>query len=190
MRLVVGLGNPTPKYENTRHNVGFMVIDYLLNHLNPPPVTINKTSFKGFLFKYKNTLLLKPQTYMNLSGESVSKVASFYKIDIKDIIVIHDDLDLPLGVIRLKRGGSSGGHNGLKSIDKLLGADYIRVRIGIGRPSLKEEVVNYVLSDFREDEMKCLKEVIKKASLIVEDLFDLDLTQVKNRYQLKRSLCE
>ncbi len=191
MHLVVGLGNPTSKYENTRHNVGFMVIDYILDHLNPPPLPINKSSFKGFLFKYKNNLFLKPQTYMNLSGESVLAVANFYKIDTEDIIVIHDDLDLPLGVIRVKRGGGNGGHNGLKSIDKLLGNSYLRIRVGIGRPVLKDRVVEYVLSDFKEQERQCLQKVIQIAANITFDLLeDLDLSLIKNRYPLKRSLCE
>ncbi|NPA81403.1 MAG: aminoacyl-tRNA hydrolase [Epsilonproteobacteria bacterium] len=189
MLLIVGLGNPTKKYENTRHNVGFMVIDRLIDRLNPTP--INKPLFKGELYKTANTLFLKPQTFMNLSGESVLAVANFYKIDRKDIIVIHDDLDLPLGVVRVKRGGSSGGHNGLKSIDKLIGNDYIRVRVGIGRPSLKDEVVKYVLSDFTKHERECLDKSIKRAMEIVLDLMENDdLSYIKNRYPLKKSVCE
>jgi PTH1 family peptidyl-tRNA hydrolase len=109
---------------------------------------------------------------MNLSGESVLLVKNFYKIDNENIIVIHDDLDLKLGALKFKRGGSSGGHNGLKSIDKCIGNDYYRVRIGIGRPERKEEVINYVLSDFNENELECIKTafpIIKKAILEIEN---------------------
>ena len=163
MKLIVGLGNPGEKYKFNRHNVGFLAVDYLIDELNASKIS---SKFKGELFKVDNFLLLKPLTFMNLSGESVKKVKDFYKIENEDIIVIHDDLDLKLGALKFKRGGSSGGHNGLKSIDSLIGNDYYRIRIGIGRPESKEEVVNFVLSDFKKEEFDCIKNnfpIIKKA---------------------------
>ena len=162
MKLIVGLGNPTQKYKFNRHNVGFLAIDYLVKEYNASFVK----DFKGELFKSNDYLFLKPSTYMNLSGESVVLVKNFYKIENEDIIVIHDDIDLKLGALKFKRGGSSGGHNGLKSIDKHIGNDYYRVRIGVGRPERKEDVVNYVLSDFSKNELECINTlftIIKKA---------------------------
>jgi PTH1 family peptidyl-tRNA hydrolase len=167
-KLIVGLGNPGKKYELNRHNVGFMAVDYLINEFNANKVG----DFKGELFSTKDFLFLKPSTFMNLSGESVVLVKNFYKIDNENIIVIHDDLDLKLGALKFKRGGSSGGHNGLKSIDKYIGNDYYRIRIGIGRPERKEEVINYVLSDFNKNELECIKTtfpIIEKAILEIEN---------------------
>ncbi len=187
MHLIVGLGNPTSKYINNRHNIGFMVIDYLIDRLNSSP--IKKSSFKGELFKKDNILLLKPLTFMNLSGESVSAVSNFYKIPVENIIVIHDDLDLPLGVLRFKIGGSSGGHNGLKSIDKFLPNSYKRVRVGIGRPKNKEDVVKYVLSDFKEEEKECLEKIIKRAGEASLLLTKESIDKVANRYSTKKSIC-
>lgn len=183
MFLIVGLGNPGPKYKNNRHNIGFMVVDYLINSLNPTP--INKKEFKGELYKSKDILLLKPSTYMNLSGESVFAVKNFYKIKNSNIIVIHDDLDLPFGAVRFKIGGSSGGHNGLKSIDKFIGNDYIRVRVGIGRPKEKSLVVNYVLSDFSQEEKKYLNELIKHVAEAALELTKEDLDSVRAKFSKK-----
>jgi len=129
MKLIVGLGNPTDKYKNNRHNIGFMVVDKLISNLEAHD--ISKKEFKGELYKSSNILLLKPQTYMNLSGESVVRVCNYYKIEIDDVIVIHDELDIDFGKIKIKKGGSSGGHNGIKSIDKHCTNEYLRVRVGI-----------------------------------------------------------
>ena len=167
MKLIVGLGNPGKKYEKNRHNVGFLAIDYLIDKFQASKIS---SKFKGDLFKSGEYLFLKPTTFMNLSGESVKLVKDFYKLNNDDIIVIHDDIDLKLGALKFKKGGSSGGHNGLKSIDAHIGNDYWRIRIGVGRPERKEEVVNYVLSDFSEDELNCIKknfEIIEKA---IEDI--------------------
>ncbi len=168
LKLVVGLGNPGDKYKNNRHNAGFMAVDYLIDKFNASKIS---SKFKGDLYKSNNYLFLKPFTYMNLSGESVLALKNFYKID-NNIIVIHDDIDLKLGALRFKKGGSSGGHNGLKSIDSLIGNDYYRIRIGVGRPEGKKEVVNYVLSDFNNEELECVKktfENIYKAVLDIEN---------------------
>ena len=186
MHLIVGLGNPGERYRLTRHNIGFMVLEHLLQKL--PTTPIKKKEFKGELFKYQNILLLKPLTFMNLSGQSVAAVKNFYKIDLDHIIVIHDDLDLGLGALRFKRGGSSGGHNGLKSIDSLCGSEYIRVRFGIGRPQSKEEVVRYVLSSFSKEELECIEPAIAKAGQAALALTKKSLEEVKSRYSQK-ALC-
>jgi len=169
MKLIVGLGNPGKKYEKNRHNVGFLAVDYLIDKFNATRVS---SKFKGELFKSNDFLFLKPTTYMNLSGEAVRAVKDFYKLNNDDIIVIHDDIDLKTGALKFKKGGGSGGHNGLKSIDSHIGNDYWRVRIGVGRPERKEEVVNYVLSDFSEDEFECIKKlfpVIEKAIMNINE---------------------
>ena len=167
MKLIVGLGNPGKKYEFNRHNVGFLAIDYLIDKFNASKIS---SKFKGELFKASDYLFLKPTTFMNLSGESVKLVKDFYKIKNEDIIVIHDDIDLKLGALKFKRGGSSGGHNGLKSIDANIGNDYYRIRIGFGRPDRKEEVVNYVLSDFSKDELECIKKNFENIAKAIEDI--------------------
>ncbi len=187
MHLIVGLGNPGKRYEKNRHNVGFMVVDELIGRLNPTP--INKKEFKGELFKSSNILLLKPLTFMNLSGESVRAVKEFYKIPLENIIVVHDDLDLALGALRFKKGGGSGGHNGLKSIDSLCGREYLRVRFGIGRPRIKEDVVRYVLSDFTPKELECIEPVIKKAAGAALALTTHPLDYVKANYTQKGVNC-
>ncbi len=167
MKLIVGLGNPGKKYELNRHNVGFLAVDYLINKFNASKIS---SKFKGDLYKAGEYLFLKPNTFMNLSGESVVLVKDFYKIDNDDIIVIHDDIDLRIGALKFKKGGSSGGHNGLKSIDKCIGNDYWRIRIGVGRPERKEEVVHYVLSDFNKEEIECISKNFEYILKAVEDI--------------------
>jgi len=167
MKLIVGLGNPGVKYQNNRHNIGFLVIDYLIDQFNPSKLS---SKFKGELYKTHEYLFLKPLTFMNLSGESVKLVKDFYKINNDDIIVIHDDIDLNIGALKFKKGGSNGGHNGLKSIDKLIENDYWRIRIGVGRPERKEQVVSYVLSDFEEDEFLCVKKNFENIKKSIKDI--------------------
>jgi PTH1 family peptidyl-tRNA hydrolase len=179
MKLIVGLGNIGKEYKKTRHNIGFILIDEILSELNYSKT--DKLLFKGEVFKSGNFLFLKPSTYMNLSGESVEAVKNFYKIDNDDIIVIHDDLDLKLGALRFKRGGGNGGHNGLKSIDSHIGTDYHRVRIGIGRPDDKGKVVDYVLGDFTEDDLKQLEKTIENSKKAIFDWNE----QTASKYSLK-----
>ena len=167
MKLIVGLGNPGKKYELNRHNIGFLAVDYLIDEFKASKIS---SKFKGELFKAGEYLFLKPNTFMNLSGESVVLVKDFYKIDNEDIIVIHDDIDLKVGALKFKRGGSSGGHNGLKSIDQYIGNDYYRVRIGVGRPERKDEVVKYVLSDFSKEELDCIKKNFENIKKAIEDI--------------------
>ncbi|OHD96903.1 MAG: aminoacyl-tRNA hydrolase [Sulfurimonas sp. RIFCSPHIGHO2_12_FULL_36_9] len=180
--LIVGLGNPGPSYEQTRHNIGFMVIDELLRRQNAQK--LSSSSFNGELFKFSNHFLLKPLTFMNLSGTSILAVKKFYKID--EVVVIHDDLDLPFGTLRFKKGGGHGGHNGLKSTDENISKEYIRVRMGIGKPEHKGEVASYVLSNFNEDEQKHLKEWVSFACEAVEYLLGNSLEDVSSKYTIKK----
>jgi PTH1 family peptidyl-tRNA hydrolase len=161
MRLLVGLGNPGSRYAMTRHNVGFMAADAIAARYRFPPfrAKFQGTVSEGLIGDAK-LLLLKPETYMNASGDSVGAAARFYKIDIGEIAVIHDDIDLAEGKLRVKRGGGAGGHNGLRSIDDTLGAEYWRVRVGIGHPGMKELVEAYVLQNFTAEERQWLEPLI------------------------------
>ena len=184
MTLIVGLGNPDSKYKNNRHNVGFMLIDRLVDEHNC--THINKSSFRGELYKSKDILFLKPHTYMNLSGESVRAVSDYYKPE--RIIVIHDDLDLPFGTLRYKIGGGHGGHNGLRSIDAHMGKDYIRVRIGIGKPDNKSDVANFVLSDFPKSQHDNLEKIISTCKEATKGLINEELSTITSKYTLKEKL--
>jgi len=180
--LIVGLGNPGQAYEKNRHNIGFLVIDELVRRFNASE--IKKSSFEGDLFKYDSHYLLKPKTYMNLSGRSIAAVKNFYKVD--DVIVVHDDLDLLFGALRFKLGGGHGGHNGLKSTDAAISREYIRVRMGIGKPLNKGEVASYVLSDFSMKEQPYLDDWIQKAADAVELLLKDSVENVSSKYAVKK----
>jgi PTH1 family peptidyl-tRNA hydrolase len=182
MFLIAGLGNPGEKYKLTRHNIGFLVIDEIAKNLTLK-TTINNPNFKAEALKSSNIILAKPQTYMNLSGESVLPIADYYNIPNENIIVVHDDLDLAFGVVKFKIGGGHGGHNGLKSIDANLGKDYIRVRIGIGKPENKD-VANYVLSDFSKEELNQLEDIISHSIKAIEALQKESIEKVKSTYTL------
>lgn len=188
MTLFVGLGNPGSQYENTRHNIGFKVIDKLVDDCaihGLPARDISKTSFHGKLYRSASSLFLKPTTFMNLSGKSVQPVKHFFKVELEDVIVIHDDIDLPFGAVRFKRGGGHGGHNGLKSLDAHLTKEYLRVRVGVGKPEHKSQVSDYVLHDFNEDEMQVLESLIDHVAGACKVLADQELNEVKSRYSLK-----
>ena len=154
MQLLVGLGNPGLRYVRNRHNIGFMAVDAIARRHRSPAF---RNRFKGELAETpigsERVMLFKPQNFMNASGEAVGEVARFYKISVHDIIVIHDEIDLRPGKLRVKRGGGSAGHNGLRSIDAMIGADYWRVRIGVGHPGVKELVQPYVLQNFPAEEV-------------------------------------
>jgi len=183
MLLIVGLGNPGTAYENTRHNIGFKVIDKLVSDFGARD--ISKNSFYGELFKSSDMLLLKPMTFMNLSGKSLQAVKNFYKIELEDIVVIHDDIDLPFSALRFKNGGGHGGHNGLRSIDGMIGKDYTRVRMGVGKPAYKSQVADYVLHDFSDEEKKLLDGWIDHTAEAIKALKFKTLNEVKSRYSLK-----
>lgn len=178
--LIVGLGNPGSKYALTRHNIGFMAVDELVKYYNATKISFEKEE----LFKFKNHYLLKPQTFMNLSGEALLKVKNYFKIE-DDIIVLHDDIDLLFGATKYKRGGSSGGHNGLKSIDSKIGVDYIRVRMGVGKPKHKGEVISYVLSDFTALEQEHLKVWLKNIPQAIDALLCEPLANVSTKFSTK-----
>jgi peptidyl-tRNA hydrolase, PTH1 family len=179
--LIVGLGNPGSAYAQTRHNIGFMVIDELCRRHSVQ--NISKSSFEGELFKMGSHFLLKPLTFMNLSGRSILAVKNFYKID--EVIVIHDDLDLPFGALRFKSGGGHGGHNGLKSADASISPEYVRVRMGIGKPEHKSQVADYVLHSFSAEEQSTLSDWIQKAADAVEMLLEQSYTDVASKCSLK-----
>jgi PTH1 family peptidyl-tRNA hydrolase len=174
--LIIGLGNIGDKYKNTRHNIGFMVVDYLINHLNA--TKISKKEFKGELYKSGDLYLLKPSTYMNLSGESAVVVKNFYKLD--KTVAIHDDLDLGFGAVKFKFAGSHGGHNGLKSLDSHIGNEYYRIRVGIGKPNSKDEVVRYVLESFTMQERDFLKDIIQKVATSTLKFESLNLNEISS----------
>ncbi len=160
-KLIVGLGNPGPKYLWTRHNAGFIVLDRFA-HINGIPVT--RKNFSGLYgegnWQGNRLLLLKPQTFMNLSGRSVAEALRFHKLTPADLIIIHDDLDIPFGQIKLKDGGGHGGHNGLRSLHQELGTNhYPRLRVGIGRP-VHGDMADYVLNNFAKDEMNALPRLV------------------------------
>lgn len=180
MTLIAGLGNIGKEYENTRHNVGFMLIDLILKDGGYSDVSSAK--FQGELYKNGSLLLLKPSTYMNSSGKSLKAVNDFYKPN--HIIVIHDDLDIAFGAMRFKNGGSSGGHNGIKSIDSLIGNNYDRVRIGIGRSD--KSVIDYVLGKFDNSELEKLDGILSHAKEAVLALANLnDISAISSKFTLK-----
>ncbi len=165
MKLLAGLGNPGREYESTRHNIGFLVLDEIARDAG---ARIDKKKFGAELteavVERTKTLLLKPQTYMNLSGEAVGSAARFYKIEPTDVVVIHDDLDLDFGRVQIKVGGGHGGHNGLRSLIAHVGPDFVRIRVGIGKPGAGREVVGYVLGGFDKAESRELPFVIGRAA--------------------------
>jgi len=180
--LIVGLGNPGSTYESTRHNIGFMVIDELIKQQNAQK--LSSSNFNGELYKFQNHFLLKPLTFMNLSGDSIALVKKFYKIE--EVVVIHDDLDLPFGSLRFKRGGGHGGHNGLRSTDERISKDYTRIRMGIGKPEHKAQVTSYVLGKFSSDEQKHLPDWIASTCRAIEDLLENSLEDVSSKHTIKK----
>lgn len=183
MILIAGLGNIGKEYENTRHNVGFMLVDLILKDGGFSDVSSAK--FQGELYKKGSLLLLKPSTYMNASGKSLKAVNDFYKPE--RIIVVHDELDIAFGAMRFKHGGSSGGHNGIKSIDALIGNSYDRVRIGIGRSDKGERnVISYVLGEFDNSEMTQLNKILLHAKEAVLALANFgDIAAISSKFTLK-----
>ena len=187
MKLIIGLGNPGLKYQITRHNCGFLAVDEIAARHNIP------VQLKGFDACYGKgrigdipILLVKPMTFMNISGSAVKKIVDYFKIDIHDLIVVHDDVDLPFGTIRLKAGGGHAGHKGLISIiDNLVNPEFIRVRIGIGRPLDKLPVERYVLEQFTDDEIRLLPELMKTVSNAVTMIATSGIQAAMNLYNEK-----
>ena len=183
MKLIVGLGNPGNEYSKTRHNVGFCVIDKLIEELK---IDLDKNKFKAIYCIYNHkgekVIIMKPLTYMNLSGEAVLAIKNFYDIDVKDIIVVHDDLDLPVGKLRLRKSGSSGGQKGMGNIIDLLNTNDInRIRIGIGNNKLID-TADYVLGRFNEDDLKIIDEAYIKAKDALVYSLDHDFEDVMSKF--------
>ncbi|MEM1040706.1 MAG: aminoacyl-tRNA hydrolase [Pseudomonadota bacterium] len=186
MILIAGLGNPGPKYQNHRHNVGFMAVDEIHRHVSFPPW---KKKYRGLMSEGtldgQRVMLLKPETFMNDSGRSVSEAARFHKIPLSDVIVLHDELDLAPGKVRIKTGGGAGGHNGIRSIDAHLGKDYRRVRIGIGHPGHKDRVTGHVLGDFAKDDHVWLDPLLEEMARNADMLVKGDDAAFMNRLALR-----
>ena len=185
MYVVVGLGNPGKQYENTRHNVGFMAIDYLADQLG---VKVNKVKHKAMTGECRigreKVLLVKPQTFMNLSGESVREIVEYYKIPIENLIVIYDDIDIDTGKVRIRSKGSGGTHNGMRSIIKLVGDNnFPRVRIGIGKDS-RIPLTDFVLGGFRKDEVKLMEDAIISGVAGVEAIITEGIDKAMNKYNV------
>lgn len=184
-KLIVGLGNPGKQYEKTRHNAGFIALDVLLDKFG---FTSKTEDFKGILYtsmiNNKKVFLLKPQTFMNLSGESLIQVINFYKIDLNDVIVIYDDKDLDIGVTRFRFKGSAGGHNGVKHIFQQLGTQEIqRLKVGIGNPSDGFKILDWVLNKMSSDEINLIKRNIEGISNFLIDFVDGEtFVKIMNKY--------
>ena len=186
MLLFVGLGNPTPDSENNRHNVGFKIIDSINKKFS---LSKQKPKFKGLLttgnIGNEKVYAIKPLTFMNNSGICIRELIEYFKIDAENVIVFHDDLDVEFGKIKAKFGGSSAGHNGIASIDKFIGKDYSRVRIGIGKPNSKIDVADYVLQNFDDEELtkieKTFEDITESILILVEKKLDLFSSTVNNK---------
>src|SRR5690606_4640249 len=182
--LVVGLGNPGAEYERTRHNVGFMVADALAERVGGR-FTVHKKSGADLIqarLDGRQVLLAKPRTYMNLSGRPVAALAKFFSVPPTEVVVVHDELDLPFGAVRLKRGGGEGGHNGLRSVSSALTTkDYLRVRIGIGRPPGRQDPADFVLKPFSSVERKEVPVIVEQAADAVELLLRVGLEAAQNQ---------
>jgi PTH1 family peptidyl-tRNA hydrolase len=186
MILLVGLGNPTPDSNDNRHNVGFKIIDSINRKFG---LTKQKLKFKGLLttgnISNKKVYAIKPLTFMNNSGICIRELIEYFKIDAEDVIVFHDDLDVDFAKIKVKFGGSSAGHNGIESIDKFIGKDYSRVRVGIGKPEKKIEVSDFVLTNFTEEEKvdleKVIQNIIDSMPILIDKKLDLFSSTVNNK---------
>ena len=179
MNAIIGLGNPEVKYLKTRHNIGFMVVDKILEKRG---VKLN-SKFNGYFGKDGDILFLLPTTYMNLSGRAVSEMMNFYKLGPKDIIVIFDDVSLNLGALRFRNEGSDGGHNGIKSIISSIGSpEFPRLKVGIGPQPQGMPLEHFVLQDFRSDEEEKLKKIIDLSALAIEDYLIKDFSSIQNTY--------
>jgi len=186
MILLVGLGNPTPDSHDNRHNIGFKIIDAINQKFG---LSKQKPKFKGLLttgnISNKKIYAIKPLTFMNNSGICIRELIEYFKIDSEDVIVFHDDLDVDFMKIRTKFGGSSAGHNGVESIDKFIGKEYSRVRVGIGKPQKKIEVSDFVLTNFSEEEKidleKVIKSIIEAMPILIDKKLDLFSSTVNNK---------
>ena len=184
MYLIVGLGNPESEYAHTRHNMGFDTINELAKNNN---INITKTKFKALyetgIIQNEKVILLKPQTYMNLSGEAIKESRDFYNVKPEEIIVIYDDIDIEKGKIKLRKKGGPGSHNGMKSVvQELNTTDFIRIRVGIGQPEFKSDMINYVIGNVPEEEQKILQQGTKKAAEAIEEILKNGIDIAMNKF--------
>lgn len=187
MILVAGLGNPGSEYASTKHNLGYLTVDEIGKRAG---IDLKKKKFSGIYgegtFNNDKLILLKPETYMNRSGESVSTAVSFYHIPAENIIIVHDELDLPAGTVRIKAGGGSAGHKGVMSVMGELGSgDFIRVRIGIGKPREKKGTVSHVLTKFNKEESELVSESVLRAADAVLEIIQQGLQKAMNKYNVR-----
>lgn len=188
MYIIVGLGNPTKEYDKTRHNIGFMLIDELADRFDIHVTTIQHKALVGKgIINGQKVILAKPQTYMNLSGESVKELVDYYKVDPEsELIIISDDIDLPPGYIRVRPKGSAGGHNGLKNIIALTGTqEFNRVRIGVGKKPPKMDLADYVLGHFKEEDKEPMKNGINDAIDAIEMILEDKIDEAMNKHNKK-----
>ena len=186
MILLIGLGNPTPNSEDNRHNIGFKIIDAINQKFS---LSKQKPKFKGLLttgdISSKKIYAIKPLTFMNNSGICIRELIEYFRIDVEDVIVFHDDLDIDFGKIKAKLGGSSAGHNGIASIDKFIGKEYSRVRVGIGKPETKISTSDYVLNNFNDEEKteleKITTNIIDSMPILIDKKLDLFSSTVNNK---------
>lgn len=187
LKVIIGLGNPGNEYKNTRHNVGFMFLDYYLNKTN---IMDNwKSKFNALYLKTKifddDVIFVKPQTYMNLSGKAVKAVVDFFKVTVDDIFVISDDLDLNIGNFKLKLSGSCGGHNGLRSIEECINSkNYKRLKIGISN-NKELDTKDYVLGSFSKNDIEVLNDLFSSLCLVLDDYFKIPFPDLMNKYNRK-----
>ena len=184
MYLIIGLGNPEEEYSKTRHNMGFNTINKIAQKYN---IEVNKNKFQGLyeitIIEGKKTILIKPQTYMNLSGNCVQEFVNFYKIEKENIIVIYDDMDIESGEIKIRKKGGPGGHNGMKSIIQMLGTEeFKRIRIGIGRPKHNGDEINYVIGAIPEEEIPKLEDGVEKAKEAVIEILKNGIDSAMNKF--------
>lgn len=188
MKMIVGLGNPGKQYELTKHNIGFMVIDYLADSVQATPWRDEqKAVVCSFTHKGEKVLLVKPQTFMNLSGESVGSLMRYYKISPEDVYCVYDDMDLPVGKLRIRLHGSAGGHNGIKSLIAHLGTEnFPRFRVGIGRPLPKWSVIDHVLAPFPDDQWDKVEKSIEDMTKALLGVLDYGIEKGMNMFNPKR----
>ncbi len=184
MKIVIGLGNPGKEYEKTRHNLGFMAIDKISEKWG---YNVNKSKFNGVMgegiHNGEKILLVKPQTFMNLSGNCVKEIIDFYKLLPEDLIVIYDDIDIEFGKIRIRPNGNPGTHNGMRNItDMIQSNNFCRIRIGMGKPRENQELYNFVLSEFNKEEMNIVNEVTDKVTQAVEEILANGLLKAMNKF--------
>ncbi|GAA3656008.1 aminoacyl-tRNA hydrolase [Asaccharospora irregularis] len=184
MYIIVGLGNPGKQYENTRHNVGFNVIDILAKEYG---ISVTKIKHKALIgegrVESEKVILVKPQTYMNLSGETLIDIYKYYKVDLSNIVVVYDDIDLDVGKIRIRKKGSGGTHNGMRSITKCLGSnEFPRVRVGVSKPTNGQDLADFVLSRFRKEESDDIAQGLEKAFRAVDSIIRDNIDISMNKY--------